>query len=124
MDKAKFIVRILLGLMLLFLGLNRFLDFIPTPHLSEAAAELMTALINSGYIMTTVAIVQIICGFLLLLNKFQPLALILIFPILLNAFFFHFFLDISGIFGAAVAISMNIFLFFPNQDKYKYLFQS
>ncbi len=124
MVRAQFFFRILLGFMLLIFGLNRFLNFLPMPPLSEAASELMTALVNSVYIMTTVAIVQITCGLLLLFNKFQPLALILIFPVLLNAFLFHLFLDFSGIGGAAVAISMNVFLFFSNRDKYNNLFQA
>ena len=124
MNKARSITRILLGLMLVVFGINKFLRFLPMPPLSEAANELMAALLKSGYMMVTVAIVQISCGLLLLLNKHQPLALILVFPVLLNAFLFHLFLDFSGIGGAAVAISLNIFLFFMNHDKYKQLLQS
>ncbi len=118
MEKAKLIIRILLGLMLVIFGLNKFLQFMPLPPLPKAAAEFMGALIKSGYIMVIVAIVEIITGLLLLLNKYQSLALIVIFPVLLNAFLFHLFLDIAGIGGAVIAITMNIFLLIQNKEVY------
>lgn len=118
MEKAKLIIRILLGLMLVIFGLNKFLQFMPLPPLPKATAEFMGALIKSGYIMVIVAIVEIITGLLLLLNKYQSLALIVIFPVLLNAFLFHLFLDIAGIGGAVIAITMNIFLLIQNKEVY------
>ena len=121
MNKAKLIVRILLGLMLIVFGLNKFLQFMPMPPMSEAAGEFMGALGKSGYIMPIVAIVEILAGILLLLNKYVPLALVILFPVLLNAFLFHLFLDLPGIGGAAVAITMNTFLFFANKASYNEL---
>ena len=41
MKKAKIIVRILLGLMVLIFGLNKFLQFMPMPPLPESAGEFM-----------------------------------------------------------------------------------
>ena len=118
MKKAKFIVRILLGLMVLIFGLNKFLQFMPMPPMPEAAGDFMGALIKSGYLMEAVAIVEIVTGLMLLFNRFQPLALILLFPVLLNAFWFHLFLDPAGIAAAAVLNVLIIFLFFVNKDKY------
>jgi hypothetical protein len=80
---------------------------------------LMRAFVASGYIMSSVAIIQIICGLFLILNQYTALALLLVFPVLVNAFLFHLFLDISGITGAAVAIAMNSTLFFLYRDKYQ-----
>ena len=119
MKKAQVIIRILLGLMVLIFGLNKFLQFMPMPPLPEAAGEFMGALVNSGYLMVLVAVVEIVAGVMLLINRFQPLALIMLFPILLNAFLFHLFLAPAGIGGAAVGIIMNIFLFFANKESYK-----
>lgn len=121
MKKAKLIVRILLGLMVLIFGLNKFLQFMPMPPMPEAAGEFMGALVKSGYLLVAVAIVEIITGIMLLTNRFQPLALIILFPVLLNAFLFHLFLDPAGIGAALLAISMNIFLFFTNKEAYKSL---
>ncbi len=121
MEKAKIVIRILLGLIVLVFGLNKFLQFMPMPPMSGAAGEFMGALVKSGYMMPIVAIIEIIAGVLLLLNKYTSMALILLFPVLLNAFLFHLFLDIAGIGGAALAIIMNIFLMFGSKNSYNEL---
>ena len=90
----------------------------PMPPTPEAAGEFMGALVKSGYIIAIVAIVEIVAGILLLVNKFQPLTLVVLFPILLNAFLFHLFLDVTGIGGAVVALAMNVFLMFANKEAY------
>ncbi len=123
MKKAQMIIRSLFGLMLVIFGLNKFLQFMPMPPLPEDAAEFMGALIKSGYIMPIVGIVEVVSGVLLLINRFQALALIIIFPIMLNAFLFHIFLDIAGIGGAAFGLIMNIYLFFGNKGSYAALFK-
>ncbi len=118
MNKSKTIIRIVLGVLLLIFGFNKFLNFIPMPPMEGAAGEFMGALAKSGYIMTIVAVVEIIAGILFLLNKFVPLTLVVLFPVLLNAFLFHLFLDVAGIGAATLAIGMNIFLLFANKDAY------
>ena len=119
MKKTQVIIRILLGLMVLIFGLNKFLQFMPMPPLPESAGEFMGALVESGYLMKAVAIVEIVTGIMLLINRFQELALVILFPVLLNAFWFHLFLDPAGIGGAFIAMAMNQFLFFANKESYK-----
>ncbi len=124
MKTAKTIIRILLGLMVLVFGLNKFLQFLPMPPLPEAAGEFMGALANSGYIFPIVAIVEIVTGILLLINKFKALALVVLFPVMLNAFLFHLFLDLPGIGGAALAIIMNAFLIISEKESYQGLLKA
>jgi putative oxidoreductase len=124
MNKAKLIIRILFGLMLVVFGLNKFLQFMPMPPMPQAAGEFMGALVKSGYLMIIVAIVEVVTGVLLLVNKYQSLALVVVFPVILNAFLFHLFLDLAGIGGAAFAMAMNIFLFFANRESYNSLLNS
>ena len=117
------IIRILLGLILVTFGLNKFLLFMPMPPMPEAAGEFMGALVKSGYLMIIVAVVEILAGVMLLVNKFQSLALVIVFPVLLNAFLFHLFLDMAGIGGAVVAMAMTIFLMYGNKESYKEIFK-
>ena len=124
MKIAKLIVRILLGLILIVFGLNKFLQFMPMPPMPEEANDFIGALVESGYLMVIVAVVEIIVGILLIVNRYQPLALVVLFPILLNAFLFHLFLDPMGIGGAALSIAMNIFLLFTNKESYQTLFKA
>ena len=119
---AEKITRTILALILLMFGLNKFLNFMPFPPMPEDANRFMGALMESGYIMYIVAIVEILSGVFLLINKFSNFWLIVIFPILLNAFLFHLFLDIAGIVGALFAISLNIFLIIKSFEVYRVLF--
>ena len=121
MKKVTLIVRILLGSLVLIFGINKFLQFIPNPPLSSEAAEFMSALIKTGYLMNAVAIVEIVTGILLIINRLLPLALLILFPVLLNAFWFHLFLDPAGIGGAFIAMAMNHFLFLANKPSYIHL---
>ena len=118
---AEKITRVLLALILVIFGLNKFFNFLSMPPMPEAAQGFMGALIETGYLMLFVAIIEIISGIFLLLNRYSTLILILIFPVLLNAFLFHLFLDLKGIGGALLTISLNIFLIVRSFDKYKIL---
>ncbi len=124
MNKATTIISAILGIMLITFGLNNFLQFMPMGELAQPAGEFMGALLKTGYIMTIVAVVEIITGALILFNKYRALALVILFPILLNALLFHLFLDIGNILFALMAIAMNIFLMYANKEKYSALFKA
>lgn len=117
------IVRMLLALILLTFGLNKVLNFMPFPPMPEEARKFMGALVESGYIMYVVAIVEIVSGVSLLIDKLSSFWIIVVFPILLNAFLFHLFLDIAGIAGALLAISLNVYLMIKYFNDYKGLFK-
>ena len=118
MKNATNIISILLGLILVVFGLNKFLNFMPPLELAAPATEFMGALVKTGYIMAIVAIVEIVTGVLIATNKFRALALVVLFPIMLNAFLFHLFLDRGNIIPALLAILMNIYLLFANKNKF------
>ena len=117
------IVRMLLALILLTFGLNKVLNFMPFPPMPEEAQKFMGALVEAGYIVYVVAIVEIVSGVSLLIDKLSSFWIIVVFPILLNAFLFHLFLDIAGIAGALLAISLNVYLIIKYFNDYKGLFK-
>lgn len=88
MKIATFIARILLGLLFLVFGLNGFLHFIPMAPPPGLAGQFMGALFVSHY-LTFIFSVQVIGGALLLANRFVPLALVLLGPIIVNILLFH-----------------------------------
>ena len=120
-ERVVKIIRVLLALILIIFGLNKFLNFMPLPPMPEAAQAFMGALLETGYLMVIVAIVEIIAGIFLLINRYSAFMLILIFPILVNALLFHLFLDLKGIGGALLTISLTIFLMVKAFDTYKIL---
>jgi len=123
MTKTKNILSVIYGLFLLIFGLNGFLHFFPLPEMTEEAGTFAGSLAQTGYIFPIVGALQVFVGILLIVNKFRPLALIVIFPIMLNAFLLHLFLDPAGIAGSFVAIILNVFLFIAYRESYKNLFR-
>jgi putative oxidoreductase len=90
------ISRFLLGLIFLVFGLNGFLNFIPMPPPSGAAAQFMGAMFVTNYLLFIFAI-QLIGGVLLLINRFVPLALTLLAPVIVNILLFHSLMAPSGL---------------------------
>ena len=124
MKKSQLIARVLLGLMMLIFGFNKILQFMPVPPLPDQAMAFMVALFGSGYLMTLIAIIEIVVGITLLANKFVAISLVVLYPVMLNAFLFHLFLDIGGIGMALVAFSLNTFAMLNYKEVYKPIFKS
>jgi len=123
MKQATKIVSVILGVVLISFGLNKFINFMPAVELSAPGLEFMGAFIKIGYGMTVVAVVEIIAGILIAANVFRALALVALFPIMLNALLFHVFLDPENMLPAVLTILMNIFLMYAVRDKYAPLFK-
>jgi uncharacterized membrane protein YphA (DoxX/SURF4 family) len=103
MKIASIIVRYLLGLIFLTFGLNGFLHFIPMPPPTGLAAQFVGAIFVSRYWMVIFGL-QVIGGVLLLVNRFVPLALVLLGPVIVNIFFFHALMAPEGIPLAIVVV--------------------
>jgi len=93
------------------------------PELPEKAANFMTSLVGTGYVLKTVGVLEIGIGLLLLIKKWVAFALILLAPISINILFFHLFLDVKGIGGALLVIVLNVILIYKYWTHYKSLFQ-
>ena len=101
------IARVLMGLAFVFFGLNGFIHFLPEPKTMPPFAE---ALFKTGYMFPMIMGTQLLVGILLLLNRFVPLALALIAPVLVNIIAFHLFLAPSGIVPGAVLLVLELYL--------------
>ncbi len=123
MKKVNLVVQILLAFILLFSGLNKFFGFLPMPPLPGPAGEFSAALAATGYMVKMVAVVEVLVGALLLLNKFVPIALVMLVPISVNIVAFHLFLDISSIGGAAAVAALNLYLLIVYRAAYKGIFK-
>jgi len=92
--------RIVVGLAFFVFGLDGFLHFIPPPQpgsVPEGAMALATAFAKSGYLLQLVKGTELVAGALLLANRFVPLALVLLAPVLVNILAYHLFLAPSSI---------------------------
>jgi uncharacterized membrane protein YphA (DoxX/SURF4 family) len=104
------IARILMGLMFFVFGLNGFLHFMPQPPMPEGPREFFGALMKTGYMVPLIFVTQTLVGALLLLNRFVPLALALIAPVIVNIILFHLFLAPSGMVMAIVVLVLELYL--------------
>ena len=116
------IARLLLGLMFLVFGLNAFLNFLNMgPMPGGLAGQFLGALYLSHYIWV-VAAIQIVSGVLLLINRYVPLALVLLGPVIWNILMFHLFLLLAGIPLAIVATILWFIVFYAHRQYFSGLF--
>jgi putative oxidoreductase len=104
MKVATLIARILLGLVFVFFGSNAFLNFIHAPMPSGLAGQFLTVLFQSHYVFF-IGGVQVAGGALLLANRYLPLGLTLLGPVIFNILLYHLLLDHTG---GSVAIVVAI----------------
>lgn len=90
MKKAVFIAaRILLGLMFVVFGLNGFLAFIPfPPSIPQSAGTFFGVMVQSHFSYFVFG-AQFIGGALLLVNRFVPLAVVILAAVIANVLAFH-----------------------------------
>lgn len=81
-----------LAVIYLVFGLNGFFLFVPIPPMPEAATQFMATLRDSGYLLSLVKALEVICAVLLFSGRFLPATLVVLAPITLNIFLFHVFL--------------------------------
>jgi uncharacterized membrane protein YphA (DoxX/SURF4 family) len=122
---AVTVVRILMGLMFFSFGLMFILNKMPQPKtpMPEGAANFAGALMNSGYMMQLVMGTQFTVGLLLLINRFVPLALALIMPIIVGIVTFHVFLEPAGIGMAIFVLVLELFLAWSYRSAYRPMLQ-
>jgi putative oxidoreductase len=109
MKIASLIARLLLGLIFVVFGLNGFLHFIPMPPPKGLAAQFGGAIFASHYWVVIFGL-QVIGGLLLLVNRFVPLALVVLGPVIANIFFFHAFMAPEGLPLAIVVVALWLIL--------------
>jgi putative oxidoreductase len=117
------IARVLLGLIFLVFGLNGFLHFITMPPPTGTAAEFFYGLVKAQYFLPFMAFVQVVCGILLLSGSLIPFALLLLFPISINIFFFHLAIAPTGLGLAVLIMAANILLAVYYWPVYKPIFK-
>lgn len=117
-SKFTLITRMLLGIILLVSGFNKFFKFIPTP-----ADGLIESFGQVDYIFPFVAVLEILIALMLLSKKWVAFALVLLVPLSLNILLFHFYLNFSGIVPAIIVAALNGVLIYKHRRQYAPLFE-
>jgi len=96
MKIASHIARCLLGLIFLLFGLNGFFNFLHMPGPSGVAAQFFGAIFVSHFYVV-LFLLQIVPALLLLANRYVPLALTILGPIIFNIVCIHVFMVPAGL---------------------------
>jgi putative oxidoreductase len=118
MKIAATIARYLLGLIFVVFGANGFFNFLPMPPMPDSPAKTFAMLLMSTHYMPIVSGIQLIGGALLLVNKFVPLALTLLGPVIVNIFLFHALMAPSGLPLAMVVIVLWFVVFWYHKQAF------
>jgi putative oxidoreductase len=125
--KLPLIARILLGLLFFVFGIIGLLNLIPPPpDMPEKLQTFNAGLMASVYFFPLLKATETICGLLLLLGWYVPLALVVLAPITLNIFLVHAFLAPEGLVMALILGALQIYLSFfagPQASVIKQLFR-
>ncbi len=117
--------RVLLGVVLVFTGLNKIFWFVPMPPMSPALTTFMSALKATGYFLPFLGVVEFVGGLLLLLNRYVPLAIAIIAPVVVNILAVHSFLDAKGyargLPAALILVVLEIYLAWVNREAFRSL---
>lgn len=110
MKITSVIARLFLGLTFLVFGLNGFFHFLSMPAPTGVAGQFMGALFVSHFLIV-IFVIQLISAVLLLVNRYVPLALTLLAPIIVNILLFHSLMAPSGVPLATIVTVLWIVVF-------------
>jgi len=109
-SKLPSIARVVLGFAFFVFGLNGFLHFLPQPPMSGPPADFAGALFATGYMFPLLKGTEVVASLLLLSNRYVPLALALLAPVLVNIVAFHGFLAPAGLPLPLVLLGLELYL--------------
>jgi putative oxidoreductase len=122
MKIAALIARFLLGLMFVVFGANGFLHFIPMPPMPPSTATTFVMILMTTHYALIVSGIQLIGGALLLVNKYVPLALTLLGPVIVNIFLYHALMEPKGLPLAMIVVVLWALVFWYHKKAFEGLF--
>ena len=109
-SKLPTVARFALGLTFFVFGLNGFLHFLPQPPMSGPPADFAGALFATGYMFPLIKGTEVVASLMLLSNRYVPLALALLAPVVVNILAFHAFLAPAGLALPIFVLALEVFL--------------
>lgn len=121
MKIAMIVIRTLMGLLLLFASVSYLFHLFPIPPMTGP-----TKLYNEGIavvnLMFYVKVIELICGLAFVSGRFVTLAVVVIFPIIINIVLFHAIVQPSGLPAGGFLLIGDLFLAYYYRKNYASLF--
>lgn len=122
MKITTIIVRVLIGLLLLFASVRFFLKLTPEPVSTGDFKAFQVGLMASTYLMPLAKAVELLCGLAFVSGKFVTLANIVVLPVTLNILLINYFITPETLPIAIALFLGNIFLIYRYWSNYKTVF--
>ena len=95
-DKISNISGMILGLLMVIFGLNKFLGFIPVEPPDDVTAQTFLGAMFTTYLFKVVAVAEILGGILLCIPRYAFVGMTLLAPVIFNIIAFHIAHDLPG----------------------------
>jgi uncharacterized membrane protein YphA (DoxX/SURF4 family) len=107
-----FVLCLLVGLMFINSGLNKFFNYMPMPKdMPEASMKMFTAIMEIKWLMPLIGTAEIVGGILFILPKYRALGALILFPVLVGILLTSFTIMQGGLGGLAIPLAITAFLF-------------
>ncbi len=113
------VLSVLLGLLLINGGLNKFLNYMPVPEgLPEALVRDNTALLEISWLMPLIGFAEVLGGLFILFRKTRALGVLIVFPVMVGVLLTHIFVAPSGLPVALVIWAILLWIIYDNKQRY------
>ena len=121
MKIASLIARILLGLVMVFAGVT---GLFMTPPPMPGVVGLFNALMYATHYMNFISFAQLVIGVLLLINRFVPVALIMLAAFTYNSFAFHITMFPAALWAPVLLVILGTLVALPYRRDFAPIFQA
>jgi putative oxidoreductase len=121
MKIAMIIVRTLMGLLFIAAAITVLFNLVQPDmtQMTDAVRKFNEGLDAAPYFIKLLKITELVCGIAFVVGRYVALAAIVIAPIIINIFLFHFFLDPANLAVPIFLVAANIFVAYYYRDRYR-----
>lgn len=121
-NKIYVLLSLLLGLMFINAGLNKFFNYIPVPDdLPEQAMKLFMAMMQIPWLMPLLATFEILGGILVIIPRFRAFGAVILSPIMIGILAHHVTIG-EGLLIPLLMTGIWLWIIFTNLSKYRPMF--
>lgn len=125
MKIAAIVARILLGLIFAFFGSNLMFQFLPNPPMPPSHIKDFTTVMAQTHYLVVIGFFQAAAGLMLLVNRFVPLALIILAAELVNILTTHLLVMHAGVFPIPTFTALLwLFVFWRHRSHFAGILQA
>lgn len=118
-NKILTAVSAIFGLLLINGGLNKFLEYMPTPeNLNPELVKDFEAIDEISWLLPLIGIAEILGGALIIFPKTRALGALIVFPVMVGVLLTHLFVDPDQLVTAIVIWVILLWIIFDNRRKY------